>query len=124
MIVPGGNLFLRATRLIGTNPIQYYKYKSRVLNAARQWVPSFEDPVTIYASVQAVSRDTYVRLGLDMQRNYVTIYAAANVVDLERDSAGDQLVFDGVRYQIESQTTWFLRDGWAEAMAVEFQLTP
>jgi hypothetical protein len=118
-VIPGSNLFLRASKLISRNPINYWPYLSRVKNASRQWVSTFGPVQVIYASVQAVSRDTYVQLGLDFQRNYVTVFAAINVVDLVRDSSGDQFVFDGKIYQIESQNTWFLRDGWAECMAVE-----
>lgn len=119
MPIPGSNLFNRASRLIRRNPIQYYPFVSRVKNQARQWVSTFGPMQTILASVQAVPRDTYVQLGLDLQRNYVAVFAAIDVVDLERDSSGDQFVFDGSVYQIESQNTWFLRDGWAECIAVE-----
>ena len=119
MPIPGSNLFARASRLIQQNQIEYYPFVSRVKNAARQWVSTFGPGQTISASVQSVPRSTYVQLGLDFQKNYVTVYAAVNVVDLSRDSSGDQFIFDGKVWQIESQTTWFLRDGWAECMAVE-----
>lgn len=88
-------------------------------NAARQWVATFGPAQAMAASVQSVPRETYVALGLDLQRNYVTVFAAADIVDLQRDSSGDQFVSDGVIYQIESQTSWYLRDGWAECFAVE-----
>lgn len=71
------------------------------------------------ASVQAVPRDTYVRMGLDLQRNYVSVFASVDAIDLERDAQGDRFVFDGSEYQIESENSWFLRDGWAECLAVE-----
>lgn len=119
MPIPGSNLYARASRLIQQNKIEYFPFVSRVKNAARQWVSTFGPVQTIPASVQSVPRDSYVQLGLDFQKNYVNVFAAINVVDLARDSSGDQFVFDGKVFQIESQNTWFLRDGWAECMAVE-----
>jgi hypothetical protein len=121
-VIPGSNLFNRASRLISRNAIEYFQFQSRTKNAARQWVSTFAKAQTILASVQSVPRDTYVQLGLDLQKNYVTVFASINVIDLSRDSSGDQFVFDGKVFQIESQTTWFLRDGWAECMAVEIGL--
>jgi hypothetical protein len=117
-MVPGSNLLKRAARLIRLSPVQYYQFNSRVLNTARQWVASFDAPITLPASVQAVPRETYAQLGLDLQRNYVKIFASINAVDLSRDSSGDQFVADGMLYQIESQNTWYLRDGWVECLAV------
>lgn len=119
MTIPGSNLLNRAARLIKLWPIQYYQYNGRALNAAQQWVTVYKAPITIPASVQAVARNTYVYSGLDLQRNYVNVFVSQDVIDLERDSSGDQFVFDNTLFQIESQNTWFLRDGWVEAMGVE-----
>jgi hypothetical protein len=118
-MIPGSNLLNRAMRLIQFTPISYYQWKTRTLNSARQWVATYMPPVTVQASVQAVARNTYVQLGLDLQRNYVNVFVSKDVVDLARDVSGDQFVFDNRLFQIETQTSWFLRDGWAEAMAVE-----
>ncbi len=117
-MIPGSNLFNRASRLIQRKPILYFPFINRVKNNARQWVSTFGPMQEIPASVQAVPRATYVALGLDFQKNYVNVFAAVNAVDLQRDSSGDQFVFDGGVYQIESNTTWFLSDGWVECMAV------
>ena len=118
-MIPGSNLLNRAARLIRLTPIDYYAFNVRQMNAVGQWVPYYNPMTPFPASVQAVPRDTYVRLGLDLQKNYVTVFASVNAVDLERDSSGDRFVFDGSMYQIESENSWFLRDGWAECLAVE-----
>jgi len=118
-VIPGSNLYNRAIRLIRPTPIQYLAFVSRAQNAARQWVPSFAAPVEIQASVQAVPRSSYNDLGLDLQKNYVKVFASVNVVDLDRDTSGDRFIFDGRLYQIEDQNTWYLRDGWASCTAVD-----
>jgi hypothetical protein len=118
-VIPGSNLFNRAARLIRLSPVDYYAQAARSINATGQWIATYNPAVPLPASVQAVPRDTYVQKGLDLQRNYVTVFAAVDAVDLERDAQGDRFVFDGREYQLESENSWYLRDGWAECLAVE-----
>lgn len=118
-MIPGSNLYLQAIRLIKPQPIQYLKFLSRSKNAAKQWVALFADPVEVMASVQAVARSSYNELGLDFQKNYVKVFAAIDIVDLARDTAGDRFTYNGKLYQIEDQRTWFQMDGWASCTAVE-----
>jgi hypothetical protein len=118
-VIPGSNLLNRAARLIRLMPIDYYAAAARSANAVGQYVPTFQAPVVIQASVQAVPRDTYVKMGLDLQRNYWMIYTSINAVDLERDSSGDRFVFNNRMCQIESNNSWFLSDGWVGCLAVE-----
>jgi hypothetical protein len=118
-LIPGSNLYLQAIRLIKPQPIQYLKFLSRSQNAAKQWVALFSDPVEVIASVQAVARSSYNELGLDFQKNYVKVFAAIDIVDLARDTAGDRFTYNGKMYQIEDQRTWFQMDGWASCTAVE-----
>lgn len=118
MIIPGSNLLNMARRLIKFQTIQYYQFQSRVLNSARQWVPSFADPIPIQASVQAVDRNRYLDMGLDFNSQYIQLWAPINMVDLTRDSSGDRLVWNGDWYQMKSEQSWWIQDGWAQALAV------
>jgi hypothetical protein len=90
-----------------------------VQNAARQWVPTFAAPITLQASIQAVQRSKYESLGLDFQKNYIKIFAAANLINLARDSAGDRIVYGGRLYQMTNTNQWFAQDGWASCIAVD-----
>lgn len=119
MTVPGSNLLLRAKRLIRFSTVDYFSFKSRTLNDVRQWIPEFDPSFKLSASVQAVQRDTYTQYGLDFQRNYVRLYAAHNIIDLERDSSGDRFIYNGRLFQLESQFTWWHEDGWDRCLAVE-----
>ena len=119
MTTPGSNLFAQAIRLIAPTRIQYFEYTGRTQNAARQWVASFAEPVELIASVQMVPRAKYVQYGLDFQRQYIKVWASQDFIDLARDASGDKFTWGGSVYQLESQNTWFLQDGWASCMAVE-----
>jgi hypothetical protein len=123
-VIPGSNLFNRASRLIKPTSVQYFQFTSRALNAARQWVPTYADPVALAASVQAVDRSTYVQFNLDFQKNYIRLYASQDIIDLKRDHSGDRFTWNGVLYQIDDQNSWFAQDGWASCLAIEVGPAP
>lgn len=122
MSIPGANLLRMARRLIKFQQVQYLKANGRVQNAARQWVPSFDPPVTLMASVQAVARNKYAAMGLDFNSEYVNIFAEKDMVDLARDSSGDRFQFGGNTYQMSQNENWYLQDGWATCLAIKINL--
>lgn len=113
-----------AFEVIGTQIIKYRPNSGRVKNSQYQWVPAFGQFFDLEASVQRVPRRQYVEFNLEFQRNYVTVFASYDMIDLERDTAGDQFVYAGRLYQLESQGTWFAQDGWAVCMAVDIGVAP
>lgn len=119
MSTPGSNLFKRAIKLIKPTTIQYFKYDGRTLNDVKQWISTFAAPTDITASVQAVPRSVYKQFGLDLQKQYIKFFAPVDFFDLSRDTAGDKVVFNGRLYQINSQTDWFVQDGWASCLAAD-----
>ena len=121
MTTPGSNIFKRASKLIKLQTIQYYAATGRTPNAARQWVPAFAAAAPLRASVQMVPRSSYADLGLDFNKVYVNIFAAANLVDLQRDTSGDRFIWAGDLYQMQNENSWFVQDGWASALAVRYK---
>lgn len=117
------NLFLRALRLIPQVQVEYLTATGRVQNAARQWIPSFDAPKTIAASVQAVNRSIYKSLGLDLQKKYIKIFVAADVVNISRDTSGDRFFHNGRAYQVDSENSWFEQDGWVSCLAIDIGTT-
>jgi hypothetical protein len=123
-MIPGSNLFRQATKIIVPVLVPYYMFQSRTLNANRHWVPEFADPVQLYMSIQAVNRETYVQYGLDLKKDYIRMYTDSDVIALERDSAGDRLIWNNGWYQLENENSWYLMDGWASAIAVKVSDVP
>lgn len=110
--VPGSNLLDDATMVINTIEIQYMAFTSRVTNAVGQWVTTYGASVPVQASIQAVPRNIYQQLGLDLQKQYINVFASLAVTDLDRDVTGDRFVLpDGRLYQIQSQSDWYGIDG-------------
>lgn len=113
MSVPGSNILLQALGAIARTPVQYFPDLGRVTSATGRDVTTLGAPVTVNDSqVQPVPRNRYENMGLDYQKNYVTWYVSQQVIDVDRDVSGDQIVYAGKRYQCESNTAWFVQDGW------------
>jgi len=119
-MIPGQNLLLMASRVIGLQSITYKRFIKREVNDIGLDVPTYDTGVTVKASVQPLSRSVYEQFGLDLQKNYITIYTAKNMVDLKRDNSSDIITFNGASYQLPSnQGDWFAVDGWNSYLAVK-----
>ncbi len=114
-----GNLLNQALSIIPRQAFTYYAFTSRVTNDVGYDVPSYADPETLYGSVQAIPRSTYQFQGLDLQKNFINVYVSKEVIDIGRDVSGDQIVFNGKRFQCESATDWYGIDGWLCILCVE-----
>jgi hypothetical protein len=123
-LIPGSDLLSEAFALIGTQTINYRYFVSRDKNSQFQQVSAFGDWFNFEASIQRVPRSQYIQYNLEFQKNYVTVFASLNMVDIERDTAGDQFIYAGRLYQLESQGTWFPQDGWGVCMAVDIGAAP
>ena len=121
VLVPGSNLFITASSVIGLSTVQYYSYVSRSSNNAGFLVATFATPVAVQGSVQPIPRHKYEALGLDLQKDYFYLYTKSTVIDLERDVAGDQFTFNGHTYQCQSKTAWDGIDFWCSVIAVRIQ---
>lgn len=113
------NLLEDALDVVGRQAFQYFPYASRTKNAAGLLVTTRGAGQTVEGSLQPVPRILFEKLGLDMQKNYVTIFLSKNVIDIARDVAGDQFTYSGRRFQALSRTDWFYQDGWDSILCVE-----
>lgn len=116
-----GNLLLDALGVIPSQQgVQYLRAISRTTNEAGYDVNDFAAPVPVpQSSVQAVPRSMYEFMGLDQQKDYVTWYVPRTVVDLQRDTPGDHMTWNGMRYQLQSETDWSGQDGWTGVLCVK-----
>ncbi|POP42328.1 hypothetical protein CHU32_03580 [Superficieibacter electus] len=118
-MIPGGNLLNIALNVIGAQELEYYAFTGRQTNTAGYDVTSYAEAVSVVGSFQPVPRAQYANLGLDYQKTYWNFYVSADLLDVSRDVSGDQLVFDGRRYQCESVTPWRAIDGWNAVLCAE-----
>ena len=119
MSVPGSNLLNQALTVIAPQTVQYQRFVSRDTNQIGYDVSVFADPVPVRGSFQPVPRSRYEFQGLDFSKSYWVLFAPLGMIGVDRDVSGDQLTFQGRRYQVESITAWHGVDGWSEALCVE-----
>lgn len=121
MTTPGSNLYARATRVIATSKFSYVMFTGRINNEIAELVSTYAKPILTTGSVQPVPRNLYEQYGLDFQRSYIMIYASQAVIDVSRDTSGDQVIFPvgGATYNVLSDTRWFPIDGWTAFICVK-----
>ena len=118
-MIPGANLLNAAFGMIAAQGFEYQPYQARTINAVGLYETTYGPRVTLPGSIQAVARNVYQEYGLDLQKNYATIFVSRDVLDLTRDTSGDRVFWNGRAYQIISQTDWFNIDGWVSFLAVD-----
>lgn len=112
------NLLGLALGIVGKQRPMLAKFTGQTTNAAGHRVPSYAAPVAVDASVQPVPQKAYQALGLDFNKEYVSVYTAAGVVATSREGKGDKLTYDGKTYYCESATDWQAQAGWVNVVAV------
>lgn len=117
-MIPGQNLLKMALTVIQRQYLYYYKFEGRTLNSVGQDIAIYSPPIGIYGSFQPVPRVLYDKYGLNLQKKYYTFYTSNNVINLQRTVSGDQMGFNGQRYQCESNNTWYEQDGWKGILLV------
>lgn len=119
MIVPGANILKMAERLVSTQSFVYNRFKERETNGIGYDVATYYPPVAVRGSIQPIQRALYAQMGLDLQKNYYNIYLSKGIVDIRRDTSGDQFDFNCKKYQVLSITDWYAMDGWDQVLVVE-----
>jgi len=119
MIVPSSDLLGLAFSIIASTTFKYFAYGTRTLNNIGLYVSEYAEPITLSGSIQAVSRSVYQERGLDFQKQYIEIWVEKGVFDISRDTSGDQVEWNGRRYQLTSESDWFSIDGWVSVLAVQ-----
>ncbi len=118
-MIPGGNILNLALTIIAKQPMQYVAYTGRTVVANGDYVPAYTTPVNILGQIQPVQRNLYGQLGLDFQRNYFTVFVPQNVVDVNRGTASDQIIYKGMTLQALSNMPWVQMDGWMQTTFVQ-----
>lgn len=120
----GAPLLAMAQRLIRPQTVSWSAWQSNTKLGTGVEKPVYADPVDIAGNVQAVPRSMYETLGLDLQKNYVTVYSLTDLRDLERGGGVDRIDYGGRRYNVESNTDWQNQDGWQGSICVDVGPTP
>lgn len=123
-MIPSSNLLATALSIIAQQSVVLHKFVSRETNEYGLDVATYADPVSVMGSMQPIARNLYDQYGLDLSKNYYTFYTKYDVSDVRRDTSGDQVTFNGRRYQVLSSLDWAAVDGWRGLLMVELGPEP
>lgn len=113
---------MRATNILGCNKnILYFQYNGTTTDAMGRDIPDYLDPITLGASVQAVSNKTYQELGLDLNKNYKTIWAEHPLFSIAERKQPDKIVYDNLIFQIVENRKWSETNGYTRALIVQIK---
>jgi hypothetical protein len=124
MTTPGSNLLLSALKVIQRQALQYFKAQPRTLNQVGQDVVMYDAPIQVFGSFQPVPKSMYEQYGLDFTKDYFIFYSLNDITDVHRDVSGDQIEYNGRRFQCESNTEWFSLDYWKAILCIRVPNPP
>lgn len=119
MNVPGSNLLSVALRVIRPQTLQFRAFVSREDNAAGDTVATFAAAVDIRGSMQPVDKKLYQMLGLNLAKNYSTLYVVGDIQPTARDRDGDLILWAGKTWQCESDRDWSPVGEYRKILCVE-----
>ncbi len=117
-MIPGANILNMALTIIAKQTIVYYESLGRTINAVGQDVTLYNNGKVIVGSFQPIQKNLYEIYGLNLQKNYYNFYTSNNIIDVQRNVSGDQIAYEGQRFQCESNTEWYSLDGWKGILCV------
>ncbi len=113
---------MKATNILGCNKkILYYQYNGTTTDSMGRDIPDYLDPITLWASVQAVSNKTYQELGLDLNKNYKTIWAEHPLFSIAERKQPDKILYDNLTFQIVENRKWSETNGYTRALIIQIK---
>ena len=114
------NIAMKATNPLGCNrPFTLYKYKRSILDEMGRDVAQYDGGVEYIGSIQPVQNKLYEQLGLDLTKNYKTLYCSTLIEGLAEQAQPDRIIYDGLTYETVENQVWYESNGWTKAIICE-----
>jgi len=116
-----GNLLNLAHSIIPTSTFQVQKYSgTNTVSEIGFKIPIFNAPVDVEKGiVEAVENAAYRNLGLEFGKNYIQAWSSVGMLGLDRQEVADQIIYNGMVYNVEKSTDWVTYNEWGSVIAVE-----
>lgn len=113
---------MAATSILGCNkPFEFYKFLTQTVDDYGRDIPQYADAVILTGSIQAVPNKMYEQLGLDLNKNYKTVFSPALMESLAESLQPDIIKYNGKTYQIVENKNYYETNGWTKALIVEIK---
>jgi hypothetical protein len=113
---------MAATAILGCNKkFQYLKYLRTGIDDMGRAVPEFDEPVSYTGSIQAVPNRLYEQLGLDLDKNYKTVFCPQLMRSLAEEIQPDRIVYENRTFEIVENKNWYETNGYTRVLMVELK---
>lgn len=113
---------MAATNILGCNKtFEFYKFKGSTLDEFGRDIPEYFTPVVYTGSIQAVPNKLYEQLGLELDKNYKTVFCPQLMQSLAEQTQSDIIVYDNKKFQIIENKNWFNQNGYTKILMVEIK---
>lgn len=113
------NLLNAALRIIPKQRIVWRKFAGFDIDEQGLKINRYAEGVELTGSVQAVDRNIYDQLGLDQEKEYLAVYAPADIKGVAGQDAPDIVEFGGGVYKVVRNYPWYFYDGWAGVVVIK-----
>jgi hypothetical protein len=118
-MIPGANLLGIAFGAIAQQTIQHLSAIGRTQNEVGAWVTEYAQAVDVRVSWQPVDAKKYEQLGLDLAKEYHTIWMKAPISGIQRGKSPDRFIEGAKLHEVVDVKDWYGQDGWVEILVID-----
>lgn len=113
---------MSATSILGCNQqFEFYQFQGSTLDDLGRDIPQYSDPMNLKGSIQAVPNKMYEQLGLDLDKNYITVFCPQLIQSLAQNSQPDKIIWNNRTFEAVETKDWTNLNGYTKALFVEIK---
>lgn len=113
---------MNATSILGCNQqFEFYQFQGSTLDDLGRDIPQYSDPINLKGSIQAVPNKMYEQLGLDLDKNYITVFCPQLIQSLAQNNQPDRIIWNNRTFEAIETKDWTNLNGYTKALFVEIK---
>lgn len=113
---------MNATSVLGCNQqFEFYQFQGSTLDDLGRDIPQYSDPINLKGSIQAVPNKMYEQLGLDLEKNYITVFCPQLIQSLAQNSQPDKIIWNNRTFEAVETKDWTNLNGYTKALFAEIK---
>ena len=113
---------MNATSILGCNQqFEFYQFQGSTLDDLGRDIPQYSNPINLIGSIQAVPNKMYEQLGLDLDKNYITVFCPQLIQSLAQNTQPDRIIWNNRTFEAIETKDWTNLNGYTKALFVEIK---
>ena len=113
---------MNATSVLGCNQqFEFYQFQGSTLDDLGRDIPQYLDPINLKGSIQAVPNKMYEQLGLDLDKNYITVFCPQLIQSLAQNTQPDRIIWNNRTFEAIETKDWTNLNGYTKALFAEIK---